>query len=469
MLLNALTMPRALCLFIILTFSCVLSSAQKKNIDSLIRVTETLSDTDTTKIFNYCDIALTFGHLSEFEKAAIYIQKAGKLISGFSNEHIRALYFYSAGYINYSTQNYKEAISYLLDAVKLYEKLNYQQRLAACYTVIGLTYHDQTFYDKAELYLQRALSIRIQKGDSMRLPGTYSNIGLNYTKWAQKKHVEGVDCFETREAIKNYKLALSIAQHFNIVAQEASALGNLSNLLNDQKKFSEALKYAEKALEIYKSLDDQYEIAISLIDIGSVYLAQSKYKEGIPYFESSLKIALENDFEELQRYNYSNLRQAFEKTGNYKEAYVNLYKEKALHDSVFNKENLRQINEMQVKYETEKKDAENALLLVKNELSDKAIKNQKNIIIFSVAGLVLALVFAFFIFRGLKKQKHANLIISQQKKDVEDKNILIHRQHELLEDKQKEIVDSINYAKRIQGAHLPTDKYINRSLGRLKK
>jgi hypothetical protein len=124
---------------------------------------------------------------------------------------------------------------------------------------------------------------------------------------------------------------------------------------------------------------------------------------------------------------------------------------------------------MQIKYETEKKETENALLVTKNELSDKAIKNQKNIIIFIIGGLVLTLVFAFFIFRGLKKQKLANTIISQQKKDVEDKNVLIHSQKELLEEKQKEILDSINYARRIQGAHLPTDKYINKSLGRLKK
>jgi predicted PurR-regulated permease PerM len=155
--------------------------------------------------------------------------------------------------------------------------------------------------------------------------------------------------------------------------------------------------------------------------------------------------------------------------GNYKEAFHYLYKEKSLHDSVFNKENLKQINEMQIKYESEKKESENALLIVKNELSDKAIKNQKNIIISIVGGLVLTLLFLFFIFRGLSRQKEANRIISKQKQEVEAKNLLINTQKELLEEKQKEILDSINYARRIQRAHLPTNKYIAKSLGRLKK
>ena len=70
--------------------------------------------------------------------------------------------------------------------------------------------------------------------------------------------------------------------------------------------------------------------------------------------------------------------------------------------------------------------------------------------------------------RGLKKQKQANRIITQQKKDVEDKNHLINEQKELLEEKQKEIFDSINYARRIQQAHMPTEKYVSKSIDRLK-
>ena len=130
---------------------------------------------------------------------------------------------------------------------------------------------------------------------------------------------------------------------------------------------------------------------------------------------------------------------------------------------------MKQINEMQIKYETEKKETENAFLLEKNELSDKAIKNQKTALIFIIAGLLSTLALAFFIFRGFKKQKKANQIISKQKKEVENKNLLINEQKELLEEKQKEIIDSINYAKRIQQAHMPSDIYVAKNLNRLKK
>jgi hypothetical protein len=65
------------------------------------------------------------------------------------------------------------------------------------------------------------------------------------------------------------------------------------------------------------------------------------------------------------------------------------------------------------------------------------------------------LLFAGFIFRSLRITRKQKQIIEQQK--------------HLVEEKQKEILDSIHYARRIQTALLPTDKYIEKSLKRLIK
>ena len=60
-----------------------------------------------------------------------------------------------------------------------------------------------------------------------------------------------------------------------------------------------------------------------------------------------------------------------------------------------------------------------------------------------------------FIFRSYRQKKKANEIIAQQKI--------------LVEEKQKEVLASIEYAKRIQQSLLPTEKYIEKNLERLKK
>jgi len=73
------------------------------------------------------------------------------------------------------------------------------------------------------------------------------------------------------------------------------------------------------------------------------------------------------------------------------------------------------------------------------------------IIIYAVSAvLVLTLVLAFFIYRGYREKREANIAITRQKN--------------IIEQKQKEIVDSIRYAQRIQQSLLPTEKYIEKRL-----
>lgn len=45
----------------------------------------------------------------------------------------------------------------------------------------------------------------------------------------------------------------------------------------------------------------------------------------------------------------------------------------------------------------------------------------------------------------------------------------IETQHQTLEEKQKEIIDSINYAKRIQKSNMSSERYIEQTINRLKK
>ena len=70
--------------------------------------------------------------------------------------------------------------------------------------------------------------------------------------------------------------------------------------------------------------------------------------------------------------------------------------------------------------------------------------------------------FAIFIFRSYRQKQKANVIITRQKEEVE-------KAKELVDEKQKEILDSIHYAKRIQTALITSEKYIAKNLNRLIK
>jgi uncharacterized membrane-anchored protein YhcB (DUF1043 family) len=90
-------------------------------------------------------------------------------------------------------------------------------------------------------------------------------------------------------------------------------------------------------------------------------------------------------------------------------------------------------------------------------------EKKQNIVIFSViAGLVLVMVFAGFIFRSLRLTNKQRRIIEQKNKETE------HQKKEI-EEKQKEILDSIHYARRIQMAQVPSEKRVSVMLNKTKK
>ncbi|MGZ4038427.1 MAG: hypothetical protein ACXVPQ_11405, partial [Bacteroidia bacterium] len=90
----------------------------------------------------------------------------------------------------------------------------------------------------------------------------------------------------------------------------------------------------------------------------------------------------------------------------------------------------------------------------KKEAVAKAESKKQKIVIMGVSGILLVVVaFAIFVYRSYLQKQKANIEITRQK--------------EIIEEKQKEILDSIHYARRIQAALFTPETYIARSLNRL--
>jgi serine phosphatase RsbU (regulator of sigma subunit) len=99
-----------------------------------------------------------------------------------------------------------------------------------------------------------------------------------------------------------------------------------------------------------------------------------------------------------------------------------------------------------------------------NIVSEKD-KNKQRIILNSVLVIVFILtLLAFVIFRSLRKTRKANKIIAEQKQEVEYQKLAIEQQKYLVEEKHKEITDSINYAERIQKTFLASNDLLNQHL-----
>ena len=71
-------------------------------------------------------------------------------------------------------------------------------------------------------------------------------------------------------------------------------------------------------------------------------------------------------------------------------------------------------------------------------------------------------ILAIVIFRGYQQKQKSN-------RELLSKNEIIEEQKRIVEEKHKEITDSIHYAQRIQRALITPEKYIDKQLNKLNK
>jgi serine phosphatase RsbU (regulator of sigma subunit) len=226
--------------------------------------------------------------------------------------------------------------------------------------------------------------------------------------------------------------------------------------------YREAINNYNEALVIFREQGQKHAVASTLIHIANLYNELGDYIKARPFLKEAEEISIEMNTLDFRGLVYQSYAQNFYLTKNYKQAYDYQVKYKEVMDTIFNKENSQQLSDIKTQFEVEKKEAElKTIAKIEKEkilIKTQEDKKRQNIIIMGVLGvLLLVSIFSVFIFRGLQENKKANKIITAQKNEVE------HQKH-LVDEKQKEILDSIKYAKRIQTALLANDKLLSDNL-----
>jgi tetratricopeptide (TPR) repeat protein len=224
----------------------------------------------------------------------------------------------------------------------------------------------------------------------------------------------------------------------------------LGSVFLSYKQYDLAVEYYLKGRDISEKAGNKMALVSTDYNLGIIYLEKGDFKNAVEYSQSALKLAKEinskeeikNSYEGLVKV-YTKMKQ-FDKALEYQTLYINMK------DSLLNETNSKQLNELQTQYDTEKKQKEIELLTKDQEVKNERIARQNIITYTIVAGLVLVLILTFISFKRYREKKKANIEITHQKEIIELKN--------------KEILDSIHYAKRIQRALLASDKLLNSNL-----
>jgi serine phosphatase RsbU (regulator of sigma subunit) len=222
-------------------------------------------------------------------------------------------------------------------------------------------------------------------------------------------------------------------------------------------EYAEANEYYAGAIKIHHDENDSYNLSRSYINLSWLYHLQADNRKAIPYIDSAYNLAKEMSYKELEHDALLQKADVQMALGQKDVAYKNLKKAYILWQDLHNEEATQNLNELRTKYQTESVENENLLLKKDSDIKDlrlernnAEISNQRMIIIASAGGLVVLLVLVYFLNKWNKDKRKRNTLLSEQKQLVETKN--------------REILDSIQYAKRIQAAILPPEKLIKEYL-----
>jgi tetratricopeptide (TPR) repeat protein len=440
-------------LYIVIFSILLLQLCCAQNLDSLWKVYNDKSQVDTNRLNALHSIAWFYSNNNP-DTAIILADQEFKLAQQTKQKKHEgnALTIMGLSYMNKG--NYPKALDNYLKSLKKAEEIGNKKGEAGCYNNIGLIYENQANYPKAlECYL-KSLKLYQEINYKKGVAGCYGNIGLIY------EHQSNLS-----KSLEYHFKSLKLYQEIDNKKGITGCYRNIGNYYADAFNYSKALEYYLEDLKICKETDDKQEAGGCYGNIGELYNDMANYKKAIQYCDSALQKTKETGDIDAERTAYQNIALAYSKTGKYKEAYEAHIKFKTLTDSIFNEDNSKQLGDLKTQFEVEKKEAE---LKIKSDAEQEKLKaiaseetKRQKVVIASVAGVLLVvIVFSLFLYKRFR-------IAQKQKEVIEEQKVLVDKAYEELHEKNKEVMDSILYAKRIQTALITSEKYIESSLNKL--
>ena len=339
---------------------------------------------------------------------------------------------YFIGNLNIALENFirnKTLAQKLKDPVKIIESLN----------AIGNVYKDIDRYDMALQSYREASDLCFSSNNSGKYYVVESNIAivLNHMKLYDSSNVH---CYKILRAMevhnkRNLDFEMSI---YGIILSNYIDLG-----LNDSVE-----KYAPVVLKNLKETGNNLGYAGNLFNIGTSYYKQNNFKKAEAYFKEAYELKPDNL--ELYIDVKKGLADALYELGNYKEAALHYWECLKMKDSLSAMQTVDKLSEMEVKYETGKKEEQLKRLSAEKEVNELKVKQSRIWLGLFGGGTLLVIIVAGILYHQNKNRLRANKLLQEQNNEI------IHQK--------KEITDSINYAKRIQLAILPPDKMVKRLL-----
>lgn len=334
--------------------------------------------------------------------------------------------------------NYEKSLELYLEGLDNARRNKDLKEEAAILNNIGVNFWYQNDFVKAKSYYEQSLTMRLKLGNKKDISKSYNNLGN-----------VSVDLKDYELALQYYEKALALKKEIGDQIGTANCYNNIGIVNEELHKPDLALVSYEEALKLFIETGDERGQIVSLNNIAIIHKKKQEYGPAIENAKKSLVLAQQIDDKEDIKNAYEILSQCNWEQNNFQEAYRYNDLFSKMKDTLYSIGKTEAIQEMEQKYKAAENEQQIKFQKIVIEDRDKKIENDRLTKYGLIILATLLLLLSLLAFNRYIIKKRAGEIITAQKIQVEQQKKIVEEQH-------KDIVDSINYAQRIQQAVLPS-------------
>lgn len=323
-------------------------------------------------------------HIGEIDRCIALIDQSLSHISGIYDQPLVIKFYILKGQCYVKRTQLNLAVEQFSIALKLSDKFKDDADKAGALLSIGWAYMEHGKYDEAITFFREIFKIKAAN-QYLNKSTVYNNIASCYNSLNKPN-----------AATPYAMLGIAEAKRTNTNVDLANGLNILAAATYQQGKVKQALDYLNEASKVRETVGDPSMLAADYIELSDMYRKSGQFEPAITYAKKAAAVASHNKINLKLIDAYTALANSLEDKGSYREAVTYYKKLMAYKDSAGTVANNQAMADLLVKYNTQKKTAENLQLKQDNLKASITLINRQRWLTITVAiAIVILLVFIF--------------------------------------------------------------------------
>lgn len=314
-----------------------------------------------------------------------------------------------------STGAYKEGANRVIKAITLLEAVLDQDPKARhiylrCFNIMGQVYYYQSDFVKTKEYFDRYLAEAIIAQDTVSIASAHNNLGAVYYEMK-----------DYDQALVHDLKGAEIHLHTKNANGYANSIQNIAIGLMSVNKYEKSLEYLNKAKDLYDAIPNKKGVSEVYYNLGKLYSMMGNTLLSKSFYQKAITLSKSINNPDVIKLSMKGMSDHFLAQGNHLAALSWYKRYHQMSDSLVNIDNINHVNDLEVAYQSERKEQQIALLETDKELQAAVI--DKNRISMIAMAAVIFVVFSMGIWLFKRSKYKQALQFESEKSQLKEEQI----------------------------------------------